>query len=229
MFLRFERVGSSPLVERTIECNQYDVKLSKSCREKRIIIDDGPVQMLLQEGEGCWNRAYVMNSDGHTIDTILAPSLPPSVSRTARRRCMMSSNPHRGDTPVTVGDDSFVLCYDLNACALIMEKLGLSNFEQLAEMGQREGGVGLSEIRYLLWAGLQRHHPKFSENDVGAMEWDLEEVGPVLGGAFQKGLLRRTPPDVEKKVTRKSRTGTGRQSKSEPTKPESSAQTSSGD
>ncbi len=75
MFLRFERTGSSPIVERTIECHQYDVKLSKSCREKRITIDDGPVQMLLQEGEGCWNRAYVMNSDGHTIDTILAPSL----------------------------------------------------------------------------------------------------------------------------------------------------------
>ena len=74
MFIRFE--GSGPnVVERTIDCRQYDVKLSKSSREKLILIDDGPVEMSLQEGEGCWNRAYIMNNDGHTIDTILAPSL----------------------------------------------------------------------------------------------------------------------------------------------------------
>ncbi len=141
----------------------------------------------------------------------------------------MSSNPHRGDTQIEVGQETYTLCYDLNACALIMEKLGLSSFEQLAEMGQAKGGMGLSEIRYLLWAGTQRHHPELSENEVGALEWDLESVGPILGDAFQRGLLRRTPPDVEKKVTRKNRTGTGKTSKSEPTKPESSAQTSSGD
>ena len=141
----------------------------------------------------------------------------------------MNSNSHRGDTPVTVGNDNFVLCYDLNACALIMEKLGLSSFEQLAEMGQAKGGIGLSEIRYLLWAGLQRHHPDLSEKEVGALEWDLEEIGPKLGDAFQKGLLRRSPPDLEKKVTRKSKTGTGKKSKSGRTRQESSAQTSSGD
>lgn len=131
----------------------------------------------------------------------------------------MTTNPHRGDTPVTVGDGNLVLCYDLNACALIMEKLGLDNFEQLAEMGQAKGGIGLSQIRYLLWAGLQRHHSDLSENDVGALEWDLEEIGPKLGDAFQRGLLRQSPPDVEKKVTRKSKTGTGKRPKSERTKP----------
>ena len=133
----------------------------------------------------------------------------------------MSANSHRGDTQITVGQETYTLCYDLNACALIMEKLGLDSFEQLAEMGEAKGGIGLSEIRYLLWAGLQRHHPDLTETDVGALEWDLETVGPKLGDAFQKGLLRQTPPDVEKKVTvtRKS-PGTGKRDKSEHTKQE---------
>ncbi len=76
MFIRFD--GSGPdTVERTIECRDYEVRLSKSCRQRliRILDKDNEAEFVLQEGEGNWNRAYLMNDDGHTIETILAPSL----------------------------------------------------------------------------------------------------------------------------------------------------------
>jgi len=139
----------------------------------------------------------------------------------------MSTNSHRGDTQITVGQETYTLCYDLNACALVMDQLGLSRFEELAERTQ-DTGMGLSDIRYIMWAGLQRHHPELTVNEVGAIEWDLVEVGSILAEAFQRGLLRESPPDIEKKVTRQKKTGTGKRHKSERTKQESQARTSSG-
>ncbi len=77
MFIRFVDGRDPNVVERTIECRDYDVRLSKSCRQKLIRIldrEDAP-EFVLQEGEDQWHRAYLMNDDGHTIETILAPSL----------------------------------------------------------------------------------------------------------------------------------------------------------
>lgn len=138
-------------------------------------------------------------------------------------------NAHRGDTKIEVGKETYTLCYDLNACAMIMDKFSLADFEDLAEKALSELGFDLRDLIYILWTGLQRHHPELPEADVGGLEWDLDEIGPIIGNAFRKGLVRKTQPDMEKKVTRRSKTGAGRRSKSAPTKQESPAPTSSGD
>lgn len=137
-------------------------------------------------------------------------------------------NPHRGDTPIEVGQKTYTICYDLNACAMIMDKFSLKDFEDLADKALSESGFDLRDLIYILWVGLLRHHSELPEADVGGLEWDLDGIGPVIGEAFRKGLMRKTQPDMEKKVTRKRKTGAGRRSKSARTKPESPAQTSSG-
>ena len=75
MFIRF--VGNDPdVAERTIQCRDYDVQLSKSCRQKviRILDRDDNLEFALEDRNGEYSRAYLMNDDGHTIETILAPS-----------------------------------------------------------------------------------------------------------------------------------------------------------
>ncbi len=119
------------------------------------------------------------------------------------------TNPHRGNTPVEVGGEKYTLCFDLNACAMVMERLGLESFEDLAEKAVSDK-IGLREVVYMLWAGLQRNHPEMTEQDVGALEWDLQEVGPVLGDAFSSGLIRKTTPARTTKKKTKKKRGTGR-------------------
>ncbi len=138
-------------------------------------------------------------------------------------------NPHRGDTPIEVGEEIYTLCYDLNACAMIMDKFDMEDFEDLAEKALSESGFDLRDFIFIIWVGMQRHHSDLKEHDVGGLEWDLNEIGPVIGEAFSKGLIRQTSPDIEKKVTRKKKPGAGRKRNSGRTKPASSAQTSSGD
>ena len=104
-------------------------------------------------------------------------------------------NPHRGDTPIEVAGVAYTLCYDLNATAMVMDKMGLTSFEQLAD-GIGLSGVGMSELIYIMWAGLQHHHPELTEKEVGAMDWDISEAAAQLGDAFQKGLTRKTAPNM---------------------------------
>ncbi len=103
-------------------------------------------------------------------------------------------NPHRGDTKVQVTGRSYTLCYDLNATAMVMDHLGLTSFEQLAD-GVSLSGIGMSDLIHILWAGLQRHHPELTEKEVGALDWDITEASQKLGQAFERGLTRKTKPD----------------------------------
>lgn len=116
----------------------------------------------------------------------------PSKREQIREVEKMSGNPHKGDTSVEVGKEEYILCFDLNACANVMEHLGVENFEELADE-KFQSKIGLKDIRYILWAGLQRHYPDLTEDDVGAMEWDMEYAANKLGEAFRKGLLREGP------------------------------------
>ena len=100
-------------------------------------------------------------------------------------------NSHRGDTPIEVGGVAYTLCYDLNATAMVMEHLGLTSFEQLAD-GVSLSGIGMSDLIHMMWAGLQHHHPDLTLKEVGALDWDISEVAKKLGEAFQKGLVRKT-------------------------------------
>jgi len=100
---------------------------------------------------------------------------------------------HRADVPVEVEGQTYTLCYDLNACALVMDRLGVKSFKQLSD-GVEFADLGLRDFIYILWAGLQRHHPDLTERDVGAMDWDLESAAESVVTAFEKALVRKTPP-----------------------------------
>lgn len=102
-------------------------------------------------------------------------------------------NPHRGDTPIEVGGEKLTLCYDLNACAMVMDHLNIRSFEAMGNLDL--ANVGLNDILHILWAGLQRHHPDLDVQDVGAMEWDLNDILPVVGQAFNRGLVRESKAD----------------------------------
>ncbi len=124
-------------------------------------------------------------------------------------------NKHRGDTPVKVGTgedaQELVLCYDLNACAMVMEELGIDNMEDLADPSKLNEKLSIGTLIYILWAGLQRHHPDLEKQEVGAMEWDLEGAGEVIGKAFTRGLMRNKKPSRSGGTSsKKARRGTGR-------------------
>lgn len=126
-------------------------------------------------------------------------------------------NPHRGDTPIEVAGEQYTLCYDLNACAEVMEYLGVDSFEAMGTLDL--GDMGLKQILHLIWAGLQRHHPELDLHDVGAIEWDLNEILPDIAEAFERGLVRKDSPAGggraegkarKKKATKRTSPGTGR-------------------
>lgn len=71
MFIRFESEGA----ESTVECRQYRKVIEGATGEgNRLVLylDDKPGCWILQEPK-FWHMAYVMNSDGKTIETICAP------------------------------------------------------------------------------------------------------------------------------------------------------------
>jgi len=103
-------------------------------------------------------------------------------------------NKHRGDTTVEVEGQTYTICYDLNACAKVMDHLEITSFEQLAD-GVSLSGLGLKDLLYIYWCGFNRNHPDLSLEDIGAMEWDLSEMALKVGEAFRRGLLREVPPE----------------------------------
>jgi hypothetical protein len=120
-------------------------------------------------------------------------------------------NPHRGDTPIEAGSESFTLCYDLNAIALIMARFSISDIDELARLQEKDKQITFSDLIFILWAGLQHHHEELTEKQVGALDWDLETASLVVGGAFQKSLMRSSPAKgAGGRDPKAKRSGTGR-------------------
>ena len=69
-------------------------------------------------------------------------------------------NPHRGDTEVTIREETYTLCYDLNAAAKVMDRLGIKSFEAMASENIDLNTAGLDDLIYILWCGFNRHHPE---------------------------------------------------------------------
>ena len=74
MFIKFESdaIGSAGGTETTVECTSYSVKVTGS--EKRIRVDDQILEYIISGGIGHWQRAYIMNNDGDTIEKVFATS-----------------------------------------------------------------------------------------------------------------------------------------------------------
>ncbi|NIU01082.1 MAG: hypothetical protein GWN01_09200 [Nitrosopumilaceae archaeon] len=99
-------------------------------------------------------------------------------------------NPHRGDTDIDIDGVRYTLCYDLNALAKVMKRLGIRSLKEIASTESLDLG-GIDDLIYILWAGLQRHHSELTEHDVGAMNWDLTEAASVLGEAIQSSVAHK--------------------------------------
>lgn len=76
MFIKFESdaVGDGGSTMLTVECRSYSLTVKGQVKE--VTLDDGETGYIIQQGVGAWQRAYVMNDRGETIDKIYAPQTP---------------------------------------------------------------------------------------------------------------------------------------------------------
>jgi hypothetical protein len=88
------------------------------------------------------------------------------------------TNPHKGDVPFNVGSRAFTLCYSHSALVKLEAALDRSVFKILDDL-QDPQRLRLATIIALLWAGMQRHHPGMTKDDVTDL---LDEIdGGTLG------------------------------------------------
>ncbi|MDF2994678.1 MAG: hypothetical protein K0R27_315 [Xanthobacteraceae bacterium] len=87
----------------------------------------------------------------------------------------MMANPHRGQTPLTVGENTYLLSLSMNAMCSLEAHLNLPIFKILLELDVIEKNplnMRLSLLRSVLWAMLQDHQPAAGIRDAG----DILEV-----------------------------------------------------
>ena len=76
MYIKFETdaKGDGGSSSTTVHCSQYHVEVRGDV--KIITLDDNPTNYLLGNSLEHYQRAFVMNENGNTIDTIHPPSVP---------------------------------------------------------------------------------------------------------------------------------------------------------
>ena len=91
----------------------------------------------------------------------------------------MTANRLRGEYPLRVGEKTYTLRYGVNALIALSEGLGCKT---IMEIGQRLSSdrISFRDLRMLLKAALERHHPEISETDVGDLIDEMGGVGVVL-------------------------------------------------
>ncbi len=95
------------------------------------------------------------------------------------------ANPHRGEVALVAGDKTYTLVFTINALCDIEEAHPgvniLSDFSKL------------SNIRYLLLAGLAARHPETKKADAGNIlqEAGFQSVQVAVAEALQRGLGTR--------------------------------------
>lgn len=106
-------------------------------------------------------------------------------------------NPALGDVRVTDADGGeWTLRYDVNALCAAEDKLGAA----VSELARRlEAEPSMRDLRAMLWAGLQAHHPEVDEAHAGrllAPNDMADAIGRALGAAFPDAAPadRANPP-----------------------------------
>lgn len=77
----------------------------------------------------------------------------------------------------------YTLVFDINAMCLLEEETGLKTGELLAKMQE---GIGISELRSFIWAGLQDRHPEITIKAAGGVigDFGIEESLKALEEAI---------------------------------------------
>lgn len=90
------------------------------------------------------------------------------------------ANPNKGEFPLTVGEQTFTLCFDVNQLCVCEGMLDMDASEITAKIGS--GNLRL--LRTVLWVGLQTHHKDVGMAEAGDL---VTELGPA---AVQEALIR---------------------------------------
>ena len=130
------------------------------------------------------------------------------------------ANPARGEARVRIGDRDFTLAYDLNALCEVELLLGMPLQSILERLAQPR----LRDMRALLWAGLQRHHP-MSVAEAGDLLGEVLRSGAdataALGQQLSEGIAAAFPPPAASPATATPATPTGKRSMRQQSKPAS--------
>lgn len=103
------------------------------------------------------------------------------------------ANRVKGEVPFKLGDREFILCFNHNALSELEDKLDKGIVSISAEMNRWKDEperVRIKWVRALLWAGLQKHHPSLTVDDVGEMMSAAggSEVMDAIGAAMQSAF-----------------------------------------
>ena len=114
-------------------------------------------------------------------------------------------NPQKGDVSFQVGDKTYMLRYSHLALIQLENKLDKSLMTVIAEMSDVEK-LRIGTVVAILWAGLQKHHPKMSYDDAASLLDEVEggasAMIEVIGESFQRafnasGTKGTNPPQRE--------------------------------
>ena len=117
----------------------------------------------------------------------------------------MSTNPHKGDVTFSVAEKRYTLRYSHLALAKLEQQLDKGLFKIFAEVESWKDNpqdMRINTVLALLWAGLQKHHPAISVDDVsdllddldGGMAKAVEIVGQAMEKAFSAPGTKGTNP-----------------------------------
>lgn len=116
-------------------------------------------------------------------------------------------NPHRGDVPFEVNSKAYTLRYSHNALVALERSQGKGLPKIMSELSDAET-LSLGKVISFLWAGLQKHHPGLTEEDVGDLLDDLDGGASRATALIEEGLTKAfTAPGT--KGTNPPQMGTG--------------------
>lgn len=101
-------------------------------------------------------------------------------------------NPHKGDVLLPIGEKQYTLRYSHLALVKLENALDKSVVEIMDELQASQKNIRIGMVVALLWAGLQKHHPKMSQDDAADLldEIDGGAAGAmeIIGTAFEKAF-----------------------------------------
>jgi hypothetical protein len=99
------------------------------------------------------------------------------------------ANPHKGETELVIGDDTFIIRFTANAICEAEEALGKTIIQITDDLAG--GKISMILVRGLLWAGLRDKHPKIDLRQAGDMivaAGGMMPVFLVISDAFAKAF-----------------------------------------
>lgn len=113
------------------------------------------------------------------------------------------ANREKGEVDLKVGPETYTICIDLNAMALVESHFSTPDRDvTFYEVFGRLRTGGVRYIRAIIWAGLQKHHPGFSIEAVGSLiqkAGGLSTFGDKLHAACAEAGLVTIPDKADLK------------------------------